>query len=140
MSKSRSSGDHIHLNPQLTLRPNVNIVGIAVSNEAVAQAISCVLANVLLASWKSCNRVLYSRDKNYYAESSATSPAWFSYRSVTRAVDRLVEEEFLVGNRTWASPGARFRSSFRMVIKLERHTLQLAEILRNIKAHPRRRV
>jgi hypothetical protein len=120
MSKPRSSADHVHLDPRLTLRSNVNVAGIAVPKEAVAQAIRCLLANAVLACWRSCNRVLYSRDNSYYAAMSATSPAWFSYRSVTRAVRYLVEAGFLVENRTWPSPLARFRSSFQMTLKLER--------------------
>jgi hypothetical protein len=125
MPKPRSFADHVHLDPWLTLRPDFDIAGIAVP-KSMAQAIGSVLANALLADWHSCNRVLYSRDNSYYAGISSITPAWFTCRSVVRAVDYLVECKFLIGSRTRPSPRARFRSSFAMAMELQRRASGLS--------------
>lgn len=80
----------------------------------LGEAINCLIANLLLASWQpQVNWVFYSRDNNHYAAMRALAPAWYSRRIVLAAIGRLSAAGLIEEQRTRPSPGARLRSRVR---------------------------
>ena len=106
---------------EMPLKPNVCLGGnlprgLSFSSEdrQVYSALSCLLANVMLASWQPATQwVFYSRDHNHYAAVRTLAPAWYTRRAIIMAVDVLLAAGLVEARRTAPSPSARLRSRVR---------------------------